>query len=212
MSSVDAKKLVASYLRISTVNKGQSIESQRLAIEQYYESMVRRGENWEFCGEYSDEMSGKSTAKREGLQRLLKDCRHGKVDIVLCYKIDRLGRSIIDLKGLIDSFNMMKVRVIFVSQGLDTDVKSPLAGLLFNLLGVFAEFERELISERVKVGLENARKKGVILGNKPLEVSPLLYKKIIRMRGEQKSIRDISKATGISKSSVWRILSSAGYR
>jgi DNA invertase Pin-like site-specific DNA recombinase len=139
-------KRAALYVRVSTDH--QSIESQTRELRQIAE---RRG--WTVVEVYSDAgISGaKSRAERPGLDRMLKDASRRRFDVVMCWAIDRLGRSLIDLLGTIEHLEAAGVDLYLDQQSIDTT--TPMGKLVFQVTGAFAEFERSMIRQRVRAGL-----------------------------------------------------------
>jgi DNA invertase Pin-like site-specific DNA recombinase len=95
---------------------------------------------------------------------MLSDIRLGKFDTIICYKLDRLGRSLSNLIQLLQEFKNRGIRLISVQDGIDTKNDNPMSKAFWQLLGVFAELEREMIVSRVNDGLARARKNGKQLG------------------------------------------------
>jgi DNA invertase Pin-like site-specific DNA recombinase len=153
-------KRAALYLRVST--NEQSVESQQLELQAAAEA---RG--WTIVETYADNgISGsQGRDKRPGLDRMLKDAVRRKFDVVMVWAVDRLGRSLPDLVGTMQELHGAKVDLFLHQQGLDTTTPSGKA--MFQMLGVFSEFERSIIQSRVKAGLDRARANGVRLGRKP---------------------------------------------
>lgn len=147
---------VVIYSRVSTDK--QTTDSQLHEVRRYCE---RRG--WSEAEEITDTASGSKTS-RTGLDRLMAAVRRGKVDVIVCFKLDRLGRSLAHLAQLIAEFQTHKVALVCTSQGIDTTNQNPAAQLQLNILCAVAEFEREIIRERVHAGLAAARQRGVKLG------------------------------------------------
>lgn len=147
---------IALYYRVSTSD--QTTDPQRRELLDY---CSRRG--WENLTEYADKMSG-AKFTRFGLERLMADVRAGKIDILLCVKLDRLGRSLPHLAQLIAELHSHRVAMIATSQGIDTSHDNPAGRLQMHVLMAVAEFERSLIRERTKAGLANAVANGAKLG------------------------------------------------
>jgi DNA invertase Pin-like site-specific DNA recombinase len=146
----------AIYARVSTTD-----QRNELQIRELTEYIERRG--WMLAGIYQDQMSG-AKAQRPGLTALIADARLHKFDAVVVWKLDRFGRSLVNCVGGIQELTAAGVRFIAVSQGLDTDTSNPTSRLLLHVLAAVAEFERELIKERVAAGLKNAKAKGTRVG------------------------------------------------
>src|SRR4051794_26418460 len=136
----------AIYARVSTTDKNQDVEVQTDILK---EVCVNHG--WQIYDYYTDEVSAKK--HRPGLRRLLIDVKKKRVNIVLVTRIDRLARSVQDLLHIIDIVvRENEVRLWFTEQNLDVNPNSAVSMLTVQLLGAIAEFERALISERVKDG------------------------------------------------------------
>ena len=147
---------VAIYLRVSTDR--QTTESQAVELREY---CARRG--WNHLREFSDTASG-AKCSRLGLDSLMKEVRRGRVDVIVAYKLDRLGRSLAHLAQLIGEMAAHRTALVIPAQGIDTSASNPASQLQLNILMAVAEFEREIIRERVNSGLRAARARGAILG------------------------------------------------
>src|ERR1700688_1432508 len=147
----------AIYARVSTADQNNAIQVREL--KEYVE---RRG--WELAGTYQDQMSG-AKASRPGLDQLFAEARRRKFDIVVVWKLDRFGRSLVHCVSGIQELASKGIRFIATSQGLDTDESNPASKLLMHILAAVAQFERELIHERVSAGMKAARKHGTKTGN-----------------------------------------------
>ena len=150
-------KNVALYARVST--DGQSTENQ---LRELRAAIARHG--WNIAAEYVDHgISGaKGRKDRPRFDALLHAVARKEFDMVAAWSVDRLGRSLQDLVGFLGDLQSKKVDLYLHQQALDTSTPSGKA--MFGLLGVFAEFERTIIQERVKAGLARARAKGTTLG------------------------------------------------
>lgn len=147
---------VAIYLRVSTDR--QTTDSQAVELREY---CARRG--WSSAREFSDTTSG-AKRSRAGLDGLMKEVRRGRVDVIVAYKLDRLGRSLAHLAQLIGEMAAHRSALVIPAQGIDTSASNPASQLQLNILMAVAEFEREIIRERVNSGLRAARARGAILG------------------------------------------------
>ena len=147
---------VAIYLRVSTDR--QTTDSQAIELREY---CARRG--WDEAREFSDTASG-AKCSRSGLDSLMKEVRRGRVDVIVAYKLDRLGRSLAHLAQLIGEMAAHRTALVIPAQGIDTSASNPASQLQLNILMAVAEFEREIIRERVNSGLRAARARGAILG------------------------------------------------
>ena len=147
--------------------------------------------------------SGISGAKesRPELNRLISDAHRRHFDLVLCWKVDRFGRS---LKHLVNAFaDLDSYGIAFVSLRDNLDLSTPSGRLMFQIIGAMAEYERSLIQERVRAGLRNAKLRGKTLGRPPL---PLDCDRIARLRASGASIREISAQLEVSTATVHKVL------
>jgi len=178
-------KRVGLYLRVSTDE--QTVENQRQVL---VDAIDRRG--WRIVEEFVDNgVSGaQGRDKRPGYDRLLKAATTRKIDIVAAWSVDRLGRSLQHLVGFLAELNAVGCDLYLERQAVDTT--TPAGRALFQMLGVFAEFERSIIQERVKAGLARARAHGTKSG-KPIGQPPLARSKVDLVRAE------LAKGTGILK-------------
>ena len=160
-----ATKRAALYVRVSTDK--QTVENK---VRELTAMAQRRG--WEVVATYSDAgiRGAKGRDQRPGLDTMLKDASRGRFEVVMAWAIDRLGRSLIDLLGTIQTLEACKVDVFIEQQSLDTT--SPMGKQLFQITGAFAEFERHMISQRVAVGIKRARAKGVKFGDQGRTTGP----------------------------------------
>lgn len=194
-------KRVALYLRVSTT--GQTVANQRQELE---EAASRHG--WDVLARYQDAgISGaKGRDKRPGLDKLMKAVARREIDMVAAWSVDRLGRSLQDLVGILSDIHAKGVGLYLHQQGLDTTTPSGKA--MFGMMSVFAEYERAMIQERVRAGLARARKEGVQLGRRRLEdTDPEMVEAIHRMRANKMGILKIARELGIGTGTVQRIVS-----
>ncbi len=193
-------KRAAIYIRVST--DGQTVDNQRLELEQAAE---RAG--WEIVGVYDDNgVSGaKSREHREAFDRLCKDATRRKFDVVMSWSVDRLGRSLQDLIGFLSELHAVGVDLYLHQQGIDTT--APTGKMMFQMCGVFAEFERSMIQERVKAGLNRAKAQGKTLGRPKVAVK--VEKAVLAAREEGTGKRKIARQLGIGVSTVNRIITEA---
>lgn len=193
-------KRVAFYLRVSTGS--QTVENQRLEL-----AAVAEQRGWTVCELYSDNgVSGaKGRDKRPAFDRLCKDACAGKLDIIAAWSIDRIGRSLGHLVEFMDELRAQNVGLYLHQQQLDT---STAAGRAFlQMAGVFAEFERSLIVERVHAGLARARAQGKRLGRK--RVAESVERRIRELRAKGLGKLKIARTLDIGTSVVQRVLSEA---
>jgi site-specific DNA recombinase len=165
-----------------------SLDAQREACEAYIKSQAHEG--WRLIPDrYDDGAFSGASLDRPALQQLLADVRSGKIDIVLVYKVDRLTRSLADFAKLIELFDAHDVSFVSVTQSFNTS--SSMGRLTLNVLLSFAQFERELIGERVRDKIAASKRKGLWVGG-PV---PLGYaavdKKILVVPAEAEAVRTI---------------------
>jgi len=142
---------VAVYVRVSTAD--QTTLNQEIELKGYCERL-----DYEVFKVYKDEGVSGSKTSRPALDEMLKDMRQGYFKAILVWKFDRLGRSVSHLLQVLEEMNNKGIRLIATSQNIDTD--TPQGKLFFTMLSAFAEFERELITERIKLGIERKKKDG----------------------------------------------------
>lgn len=193
------KKTVAVYLRVSTDNNKnghvQSTDMQRLEIKQYLQA-----KGIEDYWIYEDIGYSGTKKNRPHLKRMMEDCKKGMVSTVICYKLDRLFRSLKDLMDTMFQFNEYGVEFVSVKDSID--MSTPTGRLLFQILGSFAEFEAAVIKERITSGLMNAKSKGVKLGRKKKDGHSVVQE----LKNQGKSVKEISLHTGLSETSVYNTL------
>ena len=137
---------VAIYARVSTIDQDCSLQ-----VAELRSYCVARG--WEVFDEYVDSISG-AKSSRPGRDKLMKDARARRVDAVVVWKLDRWGRSLADSVITLQELAAAGVRFICTTQGLDTDNSNPMGRAMLGMLQVFAQFERDLIHERVNAGVK----------------------------------------------------------
>jgi len=190
-------KRVAIYLRVST--NGQTTENQHREL-----LAVANRSGWELVALYED--TGFSGAKgrdeRPGFDALLKDATRRKFDLIAAWSVDRLGRSLQDLVGFLTELQSVGCDLYLHQQALDTSTPSGRA--MFQMLGVFAEFERCMIKERVNAGLARARARGTVLGRR--RTKGAVEDRIRALRAEGMGILKIGKTLGVGTSVVQRVV------
>ena len=187
---------VALYARVSTSNGHQDPEMQLRELRDYSASR-----NWTIVEEFTDQGVSGSKDSRPALNRLMTDAARRKFDIILVWKLDRFGRS---LRHLVNAMAELEaLGIAFVSFRDNLDLTTPSGRLMFQIIGAMAEFERELIRERVKAGLRNARAKGRKLGRPRTEVDE---SKIEALRDSGASWRTIAKTLGVGMGTALRVV------
>jgi DNA invertase Pin-like site-specific DNA recombinase len=188
----------ALYARISTVNHGQDPEVQLGEIREFCR---RRG--FTVAHEYVDKGISGSRERRPALDKLLADCRKRLVDAVVVYRYDRFARSLRQLVNALEDFRSLGIDFISIHEGVDTS--TPNGRLVFGIFASIAEFERELIRDRVRSGMAAAKAKGKRIGRPKVTVDVL---RIASLRRQGRSWAEITRATGISKGTAQRAMDS----
>src|SRR3954449_12484226 len=189
-------KRVAIYIRVSTSK--QETNNQRRELE-----AVAKRSGWQIVRVYQDAgISGaKGRDKRPGLDAMMKAVNAKEFEMVAAWSVDRLGRSLTDLLSILQGLRDKGVDLFLHQQGLDTSTTAGRA--MFQMLGVFAEFERGIIRERINAGLARARANGVKLGRR--RVSPAIEAEIMALRNKGFGILRIRKKLGLGASVVQRV-------
>jgi DNA invertase Pin-like site-specific DNA recombinase len=173
---------VALYARVSTA-VGQDPEMQLRELREY---CVRR--RWEIAGEFVDTGFSGATQRRPQLDRLLEEARRARFEAVVVYRYDRFARSLRQLVNALGEFDALGIQFVSLHEGVDTS--TPNGRLIFGIFASIAEFERELICERVRSGLAAARARGTRLGRprRDLDAS-----QIAALRDQGRSWRAIAR-------------------
>jgi DNA invertase Pin-like site-specific DNA recombinase len=181
----------ALYARVSTAN-GQSPEMQLRELREY---VARRG--WEIAAEYVDVGISGTREKRPQLDKLLADAHRRRFDAVVVWRYDRFARSLRQLVNALEEFRALGIDFVSLREGVDTS--TPNGRLVFGIFASIAEFERELIRDRVRAGLRNARAKGKRLGRPRLEVDGA---RVAALRRGGASWRAIAARLGVARGTV----------
>ena len=192
-------KRVALYVRVSTDH--QSVKNQQIELQ-----AVAERHSWQVVTVFKDQgISGaKGRDQRPGLDKLLQAVARKEFDLVAAWSVDRLGRSLIDLVGILHEFHAKGIDLYLHQQGLDTSTPSGRA--MFQMLGVFAEFERAMIRERVMAGLARAKADGTRLGRPATVADDAAKVRTIRAaRAAGKSIRAIAREQEVGIGTVSRL-------
>jgi DNA invertase Pin-like site-specific DNA recombinase len=196
-------KRVAIYLRVSTSE--QTTTNQRRELK-----AVAERHGWDVVAVFEDAgISGaKGREQRPGLDAMMKAVARREIDMVAAWSVDRLGRSLIDLLDLLRELHAKGVDLFLHQQGLDTS--TPGGKAMFQMMGVFAEFERAMIRERVMAGLARAKEQGTKLGRRRLEDTDTdKIAAIVAARAAGTGIRRIAKDLGVGVGTVLRVTSTA---
>ena len=186
----------AVYVRVST--QDQKTDSQLQELKRYCQ---QRG--WKKSEFFVDKISGEKSTRPQ-LDLMLKEMRSGRVERVVTYKLDRLGRSITHLCLLVDEMTRLGIPLVCSSQGIDTSGNNPCGKFQLDVLKAVCEFERNLIRDRVNIGLAAARARGVRLG-RPAS----LHKRtgeVLALKKQGLGVRAIARELGMASSSVHSVL------
>lgn len=187
---------VAIYARVSTTDQNCALQLKELR-----DYCKRR--DWELAGEYVDTGISGTKARRPQLDRLMADAKLRRVDCIVVWKLDRWGRNLMHCLESVHELIELGVRWIAVTQNLDTDASNPMSRLLLHLMAIFAEFEHELIVERTKAGLAEARRQGRC-GGRPARV--FSRDRARALRAEGKSWRAIGRELKVPQSTIRKAL------
>ena len=187
---------VAIYARVSTTD--QTAENQLLELRG-----VAERQGWEVTTEYVEHgISGaKGRDKRPQLDQMLRAVARREVDKVMAWSVDRLGRSLVDLLATLGEFHATGTDLYLHQQGIDTG--TPAGKAMFSMMGVFAEFERAIIQERVRAGLQRARAQGKQLGRR--RVAPEVEQQILQLRSQGVGVCKTAKLVGCGVGTVQRV-------
>ena len=187
-------KNVGIYARVSTEDQ-TSIQQ----LEQLRNYCEKQG----LCvyGEYVDEGESALKQNRPQYQRLLEDARRRKIDVILVYKLDRFSRSLKELVNTIDTLKEYGVNFVSYAEK-DFDTTTATGQLMFHIVSAFAQFERDMISERTKLKLNHLKSKGVILG-RPQKAN---FQKVFDLRAKGLSLNQIGREIGCDKSTISKTL------
>jgi putative DNA-invertase from lambdoid prophage Rac len=162
---------------------------------------------WKIYGEYVDTGYSGSTDRRPQLSKILNDARRRRFDAIIVWKLDRFGRSVSNFVRHMEDLCAWGVRFLTITQQIDTDQANPTSRLLMHIFAAFAEFERAMISERVKAGMKAAKYRGAKLGRKRLSLDrETIKEKAGAMRLLGKATRQIAAELGVSKGTLHRLL------
>ncbi len=181
----------AVYVRVSTHD--QEVENQLGELRKYVEA---RG--WE-AREYVDEGVSGAVEQRPALDKLLRDAKRRRFDVLVCWRLDRLGRSLKHLITLLDDLQVLGVAFVSLAEGIDAT--TPAGKLQMHILGAISEFERARCAERVRAGLARVRREGRRLGRPSVQVS---REAVDSVRGLP--VREAARRLGVSRSTAHRVL------
>jgi DNA invertase Pin-like site-specific DNA recombinase len=187
---------VAIYARVSTTD--QNCEMQLRELREY-----AKRRKWQVAGEYVDTGWSGAKASRPELDRLMRDAQARRFDCVAVWKLDRWGRSVANCLASIQELRCLGMRWLAITQNLDTDESNPMSRFMLTIMAAFAEFEREMIRERVKAGMAAAKARGKRLG-RPRVVFD--RGKVATLSARGYSVRRIAVKLGVGAGTVHRVL------
>jgi len=170
-----------------------------MQLRELREYCERRG--WSVAGEYVDMGISGAKDRRPELDRLMSDAHKRRFDVIAVWKFDRFARSVSHLLRALDTFRVLGIEFVSLSESLDT--ATPAGRMVFTVLGAVAELERSLIAERVRAGLRNARAKGKRLGRPRVIVDEA---RIARLRATGLSWAKIAAQLGVGEGTVYRLM------
>jgi DNA invertase Pin-like site-specific DNA recombinase len=192
-----ARKRVVIYARTSTGDGRQHLENQIRALREVGERL-----NWNVVEIITDEISGlRGRDKRPGFDRLHKGIAMAEWDLIACFAVDRLGRSIQDLLAFLTEAHERGIGVFCLQNGFDSSTAS--GRLMAGLLGLFASYETEILRERIRAGLARVKAEGKKIGRPRLKDS--VRDQIAEGVREGLPVRAISRATGVAPITVRRV-------
>lgn len=178
----------ALYARVSTAD--QTTDNQLHELRRYADA---RG--WTVV-EFTDTISG-AKDRRPALDRLIEDARRRRVDVLVCWRLDRLGRNLKHLITLLDELSALGVAFVSLAEGIDAT--TPAGKLQMHILGAIAEFERARIAERVKAGLARAKRNGQRLGRPRRRIGQAEISRTAHL-----SVRQAAETLGVSRAALHR--------
>ncbi len=194
---------VALYARVSTSDKDQDPETQLMALRDYCQA-----NDWEVVKEYVDRASARDLAHRTAWRELLEDCAKRRCKVVVVFKLDRAFRSVKEMHDTLATWDLLGVEFRSLREQFETT--TAVGRLLLNLLAAVAAFELEMIRERVKAGMDRARRQGKRIG-RPRVMDRRGFKKrfgavLERLNAGHISRRNAAKELGIGYATLKRLL------
>ena len=182
----------AIYARVSTFD--QEPENQLQELRRYLAARA-----WEIHAEYVDRGVSGSKDRRPALDQMIADAKRRRFDVVVCWRLDRLGRNLKHLIALLDDLQALGVAFVSLAEGIDAT--TPAGKLQMHILGAIAEFERARIQERVKAGLARARAQGVRLGRPRRRIDAGRLAAVAGLPA-----REVARRLGVPRSTLQRLL------
>jgi DNA invertase Pin-like site-specific DNA recombinase len=193
-----AMKRAAFYLRVSTLDQTTANQERELRA-------IADRVGYDIIKVYKDHgVSGaKARDKRPAFDALCRDATKRQFDVVMAWSVDRLGRSLQDLVAFLSELHALRIDLFLHQQGLDTT--TPAGKAMFQMMGVFAEFERSIIQERVRAGLARAKSEGKRLGRPPIAADIEKAIKVALAKPGRPGVRKIAAQFGVDPGTVQRI-------
>ena len=189
-------KRVAIYARVST--KEQDCSRQLVELRE-----VAENHGWNITDEYVDEGISGAKKSRPELDRMLKDAISRKFEVVATLELSRLGRSVSNMCEIVDLLKTKTIHLFVKNQNVDTS--TTVGEFFFNIMNSVAQYEKDLIRERVVSGLENAKRKGVVLGRKT-NLTPQIERKIREMKSKEIGLKKIAAECSVAVKTVRMVL------
>ena len=182
------------YVRVSTADQDVGLQLDELR-------RVAGQRAWVTVDEYVDEGVSGAAAERPGLDRLMADARRGRLDTILVWKFDRFARSTKHLLDALEQFRHLGVDFVSMREGIDTSTAT--GKMVFTMIAAIAEFEREIIRERVVAGVRRAQAAGKHCGRPRRHLD---LQAVDALRGQGRSLHEISRILGVPRSTIQRRL------
>lgn len=189
----------ACYFRVSTTEQNVNLQRDAARI------LCSRHSDW-VVTEYVDNGESGTKTSRPALDKLMADCRRGKIDRVIVWRFDRFARSVSHLLRALEEFQTLHVDFISLTEAVDTS--SAMGRMVFTILGAVAELERALIVERVRAGQRAAKARGKHIGRRST-ITAEITAKIASLRQDGVSERNIASQLGLSNGTVHRVCASS---
>jgi DNA invertase Pin-like site-specific DNA recombinase len=189
-------KKVVLYCRVST--KDQNCDRQITELKE-----IAKNHNYHIIDEYIDTGFSGSMKNRPELDRMMKDAFSKKFEMVMTLELSRIGRSTKNLLEIVEKLKDKDINLFIANQQIDTS--TPSGSMFFTIASAFATYERDLIRERVISGLQNAKKKGVVLGRKT-NLNGITKNKIIEMKSRSIGLKKIAFETKVSVQTIRKLL------
>ena len=188
---------VALYCRVSK-NDGQDINRQVNELKQIVDNY-----GWKLCDIYSDEGFSRTTTTRPDLDRMMRDSFSRRWDTLMTLELSRLGTSLKHMIEVVETLKQRNIKLFIVNQQIDTE--SPVGMMFFSILTSIQNYERELLSQRVRSGLDNAIRKGKTLGRPKTEITDELKSQILDLRGKGLGWKKIAKICKVGRSTIMQV-------